>query len=164
MKTKILNIENDNCSRREFLKDVVKSVGVVTVGSFVISQFNACSDESNPTSPSGGNNQNGPITIDISLSENSALANVGGSIVISGNNLDGKGMLIIRSSETTVSALSRNCTHQGCTLPNFQGGASRCPCHGSRFDTAGKVLNGPATDPLKTYSASIDGNIITVTG
>lgn len=71
-------------------------------------------------------------------------------------------MLIIRTGESSVTALSRTCTHQGCTLPNFQTGSSRCHCHGSRFNSSGNVLNGPATIPLRKYNATIDGDIITI--
>jgi len=159
---KLLNINHNLYSRRDFIKDIAKGVSYVTVGSLVVSQFNACNDESNPASSSNGNNSDATITIDISLAINNSLKNIGGSIIISGNNIDENGMLIIRTGESSVTALSRTCTHQGCILPIFQSGSSRCPCHGSRFDTLGNVLNGPATTPLKKYNATIDGNIITI--
>jgi cytochrome b6-f complex iron-sulfur subunit len=44
-------------------------------------------------------------------------------------------------------AYSLVCTHLGCQVKVIEKGFT-CPCHGSRFDLQGKVLNGPATQPL----------------
>ena len=41
------------------------------------------------------------------------------------------------------------CTHEGCPLGwNPTQHLIRCPCHGSAFDTYGRVVNGPAAAPL----------------
>jgi nitrite reductase/ring-hydroxylating ferredoxin subunit len=46
-----------------------------------------------------------------------------------------------------IYAMTAICTHQGCTLG--QGGpAFACPCHGSQFDLAGAVAQGPAATGL----------------
>jgi cytochrome b6-f complex iron-sulfur subunit len=49
-------------------------------------------------------------------------------------------------------ALSRRCTHLGCTV-NYRekDGLLECPCHQSRFSPEGKVLHGPAEKELPRY-------------
>lgn len=50
----------------------------------------------------------------------------------------------------TAHAVSPTCTHLGCLVSfNRVERAWECPCHGSRFDLDGAVLQGPATRPLK---------------
>ncbi len=44
-------------------------------------------------------------------------------------------------------AVSSICTHLGCVV-NYVEPQFHCPCHGSRYDRSGRVLNGPATQPL----------------
>ena len=54
---------------------------------------------------------------------------------------------VLLHTESGFSALSLVCTHLGCNVENDTQGFS-CPCHGSRFDADGKVLQGPAAQPL----------------
>jgi len=54
--------------------------------------------------------------------------------------------LLVRT-ETGFSATSLVCTHLGCTVGSTPEGFV-CPCHGSRFDSQGKVMRGPAATPL----------------
>ena len=42
------------------------------------------------------------------------------------------------------------CPHMGCALKyNAQEHSWDCPCHGSRFDGEGRLLDGPATGDLR---------------
>lgn len=52
--------------------------------------------------------------------------------------------------------LSPICTHLQCTV-NVEGAQLVCPCHGSTFDRAGRVLQGPAQQPLRRFPASLTG-------
>jgi len=49
-------------------------------------------------------------------------------------------------------ALSRKCTHLGCTINYHEKDALiECPCHQSRFSIEGRVLHGPAEKTLPRY-------------
>ena len=56
--------------------------------------------------------------------------------------------VVHRHADGRVQAWSARCTHLGCRLDRVIDGAVVCPCHGSRFDDQGHVLNGPAVKPL----------------
>ena len=148
---------NNSCNRREFVKDTLTGIGTVAFGSFMLVNQSSCSS---PTEP---NNSDETITVDLSLSENSALLVVGGALALGSNVIDSKGILLYRQSDTNVLAFSRNCTHNSCTIDSFQNGTSTCPCHGSQFNTSGNVVVGPAINPLTQYSAAIADNIVTIT-
>ena len=57
---------------------------------------------------------------------------------------------VYRDETGRVHAVSLRCTHLGCLLRfNAAERSWDCPCHGSRFDVDGAVLEGPATRPLE---------------
>lgn len=58
-------------------------------------------------------------------------------------------------------ALSLICPHLGCTVSLAPQGYA-CPCHGSRFDAAGRVVNGPASQPMRVLQVeeTADGRLI----
>ncbi|WP_373047465.1 FAD-dependent oxidoreductase [Vulgatibacter sp.] len=58
-------------------------------------------------------------------------------------------LAVYRSDEGGLQAVSPVCTHLGCYVHWNSGERSwDCPCHGSRFDTAGEVIHGPAVKAL----------------
>ena len=106
----------------------------------------------------------GTITIDISKIY-TTLQTVGSGIMLASNiTFDDRGIIVLRTSGNSVKALSRRCTHQGQTV-NIDAANNNllCPSHDSVFDFNGNVISGPASSSLAQYSASINGNIITIT-
>lgn len=69
---------------------------------------------------------------------------------------------VYKDGQGQVSACSAVCTHLGCVVQWNAGEKSwDCPCHGSRFGTDGRILNGPAIKPLEEHmeeSAPKPGN------
>jgi cytochrome b6-f complex iron-sulfur subunit len=60
-------------------------------------------------------------------------------------------------------AISRECTHLGCTVPWIAEKESFvCPCHASSFDINGDVLGGPAPRALDVFAVRIENNIVKV--
>jgi cytochrome b6-f complex iron-sulfur subunit len=66
----------------------------------------------------------------------------------------GDSILLQRDAAGELSAVTLTCSHQGCTLSRRRD-TLVCPCHGSRFDLQGAVLDGPATRPLVRYRVEV---------
>jgi nitrite reductase/ring-hydroxylating ferredoxin subunit len=80
---------------------------------------------------------------------------VGGALVFQADRL------ALLRDKGGIYALSLVCTHLGCTL-NVGNNQITCPCHGSRFDHGGHVLQGPADRALKRLRVEILGDTIEV--
>lgn len=62
---------------------------------------------------------------------------------------EGKTFAAYRDQKSEIHLLSPICPHTGCTVVYNPSEVSwDCPCHGSRFDIDGKLLNGPALTDL----------------
>jgi cytochrome b6-f complex iron-sulfur subunit len=60
-------------------------------------------------------------------------------------------------------ALSRRCTHLGCTVPWVaEEGQFICPCHASSFDLRGEVLSPPAPRALDLHPVRIENGVVKV--
>ncbi len=60
-------------------------------------------------------------------------------------------------------ALSRQCTHLGCTVPwNDAEKKFICPCHRSSFDIRGDLLSAPALRPLDLHPVTIVNDTVHV--
>ena len=70
---------------------------------------------------------------------------------------------LVRLEDGGFLALSRTCTHLGCSVPWIEKEMKfACPCHGSAFDITGNVIDAPAPRALDIYPISIENNIIKV--
>lgn len=60
-------------------------------------------------------------------------------------------------------AVSRECTHLGCTVPWMADeGRFVCPCHSSAYDIRGDVLSPPAPRALDIHPVRIENGIVKV--
>ena len=133
--------------RREFLVKAGLVAGgvVLTVSSLANSAFGAAFED---------------VTID--LATDSPLAKVGGSQIV--DSTAGK-IIVVHEADDKYFAFSAKCTHKG-GLVEYDAAANKlnCPKHGSAFDGVdGKVVKGPADEPLKAYPAKAADKKVTVT-
>ncbi|MEI6899387.1 MAG: Rieske (2Fe-2S) protein [Bacteroidota bacterium] len=137
--------------RKEFLKFSALAVAGVALGGS--SFIESCAKST--TSPSGPTVN---FTIDLTKASYAALNTVGGYLYANG-------VIVARATSTTFIALSQACTHQGCTIA-FNSGMNNfvCPCHGGTYDFSGNVTGGPPPAPVKSYSVTKSGNILTIAG
>jgi cytochrome b6-f complex iron-sulfur subunit len=93
----------------------------------------------------GGGRPSGSVTIRVSNFPE--LATVGTLVAVATERA------AMRTGASTFLALSTICTHQGCDA-DVANNIVVCPCHGSRFDKNGNVINGPAEQPLVQLQAA----------
>ncbi len=149
-------------------RDFMNWIGVGAIATSLPVAIAACSPEadtaedtaaapSETTADSGGDTPAGdftPVGTTAELEQQGYLANpdVAGEPVIVIADPTNAGALI---------ALSSKCTHSGCTVA-WQEDLFACPCHGSKFNPDGSVVNGPADAPLAQYTAKVEGDSILV--
>ncbi|MEA5534334.1 ubiquinol-cytochrome c reductase iron-sulfur subunit [Crocosphaera sp. XPORK-15E] len=142
-------------NRREFMG----WVGVGGIASFLPVAIAACSPQTKspataPTSSSTGEFQTvGTLT---ELKEKGQILNEkfpGGAVLVVENGTDANGLMVVNPT----------CTHAGCTVTwEADNKIFDCPCHGSKFGADGKVVEGPAKDPLSTYQSKLEGDQILI--
>lgn len=148
-------------SRRRFLK-----IGVVSAVSFLIT---ACTkavsgssaqssepvveDTQTPSTPEQNQSQGGQVVI----AQVSALV-AGEGFNFTAN--DGTDAILFKTKDEKVYALSRICTHEGCSV-DFDLAQNKliCPCHGATYEALdGNVISGPTQRSLKKINVKIDGD------
>lgn len=63
--------------------------------------------------------------------------------------------IVVKSNER-IKIFSSKCTHLGCRINNSLNDVFICPCHGSKFNSDGEVLKGPALKKLNELKYRID--------
>lgn len=102
------------------------------------------------------------LCLDLADPLNAALTSVDGAVSVRAPR---DTVVVVRTSPSTLVALSEICTHQGCNVRyDPVGKVLNCPCHGSRFSLAGTAIRGPASSPLKKYMTQFDPgmNVLTI--
>jgi len=147
--------------RSKFLRNFVAGGGLLFTAPLILSScgkeemgdVNDNDNEGNNNNNSGSGNE---TVIDLNGSAYNSLKSVGG-FAYSGN------IIIIRTGDAQYIAMSKLCTHDSCTV-SWNNAASQiiCPCHGSKFDSNGGVLTGPATAALKKYMVTVSGSTLKI--
>jgi Rieske Fe-S protein len=66
-----------------------------------------------------------------------------------------KDVILVNDGKSKM-AFRAKCTHLGCSIKKLEGDQLVCACHGSRFGLDGKVISGPAREPLEMLTISAD--------
>jgi Rieske Fe-S protein len=137
-----------SCSRRDVLRGLAAGVACGAAGCRM--------DNGNNSDAGVVSDAMCPQVLCVSLASpsNAALRSVGGAQTFQTAH---DTIILVRTSDTAVAALSDICTHAGCGLTYVAGrGQLACPCHGSIFTLAGAVVRGPAAVALRVYTATLD--------
>ena len=148
-------------SRRSLLK-----IGIVSAVAFVITACTkAVSGASAPTSETVDEDTQTPSTPEQNPSQGDAVVIAQVSALVAGEGFnfkanDGTDAILFKTKDEKVYALSRICTHEGCSV-DFDLAQNKliCPCHGATYEALeGNVISGPTQRSLKKLNVKIDGD------
>ena len=145
-------------SRRNFCLHVCQATSCLALGSIL----EACGGGSGPSNVPQLSIINGNVsgnTVVVQIDSTSPLAAGGGAAMVRSS---GGSFLVSRTAQEAFTALTSTCTHETCTITGFDNTNYVCPCHGSKFTTAGRVVNGPANAPLRTFATQFSNNVLTI--
>ena len=151
-------------NRRNFIKKssfaACACVGVSALGLLQSCEDNTAYEQN--TDNDGDNDIQ--LSVDISQDPHRNLEVVGGTSVLGPNEIDSKGLLLVRTSEDNFKVLSRRCTHSSYSVNDFnsQGVALCSSGHGGGFNANGNVVSGPPSASLSSYSSSFSNNILII--
>jgi hypothetical protein len=110
--------------------------------------------------------------INITNQQYQALRFDNGVVALPATGLNGggvKGLLVVRQNASTYLAFERNCPYQpydACSTVSLDRNSRlffRDSCCTSQFDFRGNVTGGPALRPLRQYTTSLSGSLLTIT-
>ena len=146
-------------SRRNFCAHACQAASCLALGSIIEACGGGGSGPSNVPQLSVINGSVSGSTVVVQIDSTSPLAGVGGAAMVRSS---GGSFLVSRTAQETFAALTSTCTHEACTITGFDNTNYVCPCHGSKFTTAGRVINGPANAPLRTFATQFSNNVLTI--
>jgi Rieske Fe-S protein len=146
-------------TRREFCASACQFASLAAAAGLA-----ACGSPSSPSStapplPSVSGTVSGR-TVSVTIDGGSALAAVGSAAILQ-TSLGT--FLVAHTGQDSFNVLTAICTHEQCTITGFSNNQFACPCHGSRYTTAGAVANGPATRALQQFASQFSNGILTFT-
>ncbi|MDZ7957635.1 MAG: ubiquinol-cytochrome c reductase iron-sulfur subunit [Aulosira sp. DedQUE10] len=140
-------------------RDFISWVGLGWIASSLPIAIAACSSQTTTTSTTA---TIPPTTGNWAKVGTSAELDKTGQLLVNESPV-GPVLVVGKSQSGSLIAVNPTCTHKGCTVA-WKETAKQfvCPCHKSEFGADGKVLQGPADQPLKTYTAKIEGGSVVV--
>jgi cytochrome b6-f complex iron-sulfur subunit len=132
-------------------KEFIKSVGILTAGTLGSSLINSCAVIKYAQYSVDGNKL---------VVKKSEFTDIQKFVLLNVNGLPAA-VYLRKNENNTFTALLTQCTHKGCEVdPDYD--LLSCPCHGSKYSSAGEVISPPATEPLKKLNVITDSENIYV--
>ncbi len=149
--------------RRDFIK---KSAASIAVTSACLCGLSGCATytgiSKTPDASPGSIAFDGTL-LTVNLASEPALRQVGGAVKVRNTDFP-DGLIIARVEEGRYAIASLLCTHRGVELEyDHERTRFQCPSLGSSvFSLDGARVSGMARQPLKSYEAALQGNILTI--